>query len=75
MFIDSQKDCFRQEKVSEIVDIPIVMLRNKATEFLVEEGDLTKSKASAIVNAANKKLKHGGGLARAICVEGKCLYS
>lgn len=39
-------------------------------EMLVLKGDLTESSADAIVNAANSRLAHGGGLARAIVRKG-----
>jgi len=35
-------------------------------EFLVVMGDITRFPAEAIVNAANKYLEHGGGVAYAI---------
>ena len=37
-----------------------------ATDSQVAIGDLTKEPCCAIVNAANSKLAHGGGLARSI---------
>jgi O-acetyl-ADP-ribose deacetylase (regulator of RNase III) len=51
-----------------------VDLRNDLTKFCIKKGDLTKLQVDAIVNAANPKLKHGGGLARAILVEGKFIF-
>ncbi|KAF4317539.1 hypothetical protein BBO99_00007983 [Phytophthora kernoviae] len=39
-------------------------------ELLVMQGDLTACKADAIVNAANTRLMHGGGLAGAIVRKG-----
>ena len=36
----------------------------------LEKGDLTESSAEAIVNAANEKLAHGGGVAAAIARKG-----
>ena len=42
--------------------------------LVVCNGDLTKEKADAIVNAANTALNHIGGLAKAIAVAGKIAY-
>ena len=36
------------------------------TELKLIQGDITKLKVDVIVNAANKFLEHGGGLAAAI---------
>jgi O-acetyl-ADP-ribose deacetylase (regulator of RNase III) len=36
------------------------------TKITIVQGDITKQKVDAIVNAANEDLKHGGGVARAI---------
>lgn len=36
------------------------------TELVIKEGDITTEKTEAIVNAANERLLHGGGLAYAI---------
>jgi len=37
-----------------------------ATRIVLVQGDITKQKVEAIVNAANEDLNHGGGVARAI---------
>ncbi|EGZ06748.1 hypothetical protein PHYSODRAFT_530317 [Phytophthora sojae] len=39
-------------------------------ELLVTQGDLTSCRADAVVNAANTRLQHGGGLAGAIVRKG-----
>ncbi|KAE8981085.1 hypothetical protein PR002_g23928 [Phytophthora rubi] len=41
-------------------------------ELLVMQGDVTRCAADAIVNAANTRLRHGGGLAGAIVRTGGC---
>ncbi|CAI2376914.1 unnamed protein product [Moneuplotes crassus] len=40
------------------------------TVFRVKQGDLCRLEVDAIVNAANSKLQHGGGLAKAISDRG-----
>jgi len=42
----------------------------KNVEIIVMKGDITEVEADAIVNAANKYLKHGGGVAAAIVRKG-----
>lgn len=42
----------------------------KNVEIIVLKGDITEVSADAIVNAANKYLKHGGGVAAAIVQKG-----
>ncbi len=42
----------------------------KGRNLQVREGDITKEQTDAIVNAANSRLAHGGGLARAIVKAG-----
>jgi len=42
----------------------------KGREIIVLKGDITEVEADAIVNAANKYLKHGGGVAAAIVKKG-----
>jgi O-acetyl-ADP-ribose deacetylase (regulator of RNase III) len=42
----------------------------KGVEILVLKGDITDVEADAIVNAANKYLRHGGGVAAAIVRKG-----
>ncbi|KAG7380160.1 hypothetical protein PHYPSEUDO_007672 [Phytophthora pseudosyringae] len=44
--------------------------RANGPELLVMQGDLTSCNADAIVNAANSRLMHGGGLAGAIARKG-----
>lgn len=39
-------------------------------EIIISRGDITKVEAEAIVNAANKQLSHGGGVAAAIAKKG-----
>ena len=46
------------------------VFRHKGIEIRVEKGDITDVEADAIVNAANKFLKHGGGVAAAIVRRG-----
>ena len=41
-------------------------LKIGSTKITIMQGDITKQKVDAIVNAANENLKHGGGVARAI---------
>lgn len=41
-----------------------------ATRFQLVQGDITVERVDAIVNAANKYLEHGGGLARVIVKKG-----
>ena len=43
---------------------------NGAVEIRLLRGDLTKADARAIVNAANERLQHGAGVARAIVRQG-----
>ncbi|NOY11345.1 MAG: [protein ADP-ribosylglutamate] hydrolase [Archaeoglobi archaeon] len=45
---------------------PEVVLRFSGVEVRLVQGDITKYPAEAIVNAANKHLEHGGGVAYAI---------
>jgi O-acetyl-ADP-ribose deacetylase (regulator of RNase III) len=40
------------------------------SELQIVQGDLTQEQADAIVNAANDRLKHGGGIARLIAQRG-----
>ena len=39
---------------------------NRGLEVILEKGDITKAPVDMIVNAANKNLRHGGGVAAAI---------
>ncbi len=41
-------------------------LKVGSTQITIVQGDITKQKVDAIVNAANEDLQHGGGVARAI---------
>ncbi|WP_456477960.1 [protein ADP-ribosylglutamate] hydrolase [Geoglobus ahangari] len=45
---------------------PEVVLRFSGVEVRLVQGDITKYPAEAIVNAANRHLEHGGGVAYAI---------
>jgi O-acetyl-ADP-ribose deacetylase len=40
------------------------------TEIVIKQGDITEEDTEAIVNAANRKLQHGGGVAGAIVRKG-----
>ena len=40
-------------------------------KLILEKGDITVMKVDAIVNAADSKLDHGGGIAKAIVSKGK----
>ncbi len=42
----------------------------KNSEFIITQGDMLGLEVEAIVNAANKYLSHGGGLARQIVIRG-----
>jgi O-acetyl-ADP-ribose deacetylase (regulator of RNase III) len=48
----------------------VVVCRTRVYELEVCRGDITEETTDAIVNAANTRLRHGGGLARAIVVKG-----
>jgi O-acetyl-ADP-ribose deacetylase (regulator of RNase III) len=46
------------------------VFKYKGVEIVIMKGDITEVEADAIVNAANKYLKHGGGVAAAIVRKG-----
>lgn len=51
---------------STVETTPKQPLKIGSTHITIVQGDITKQKVDAIVNAANEDLQHGGGVARAI---------
>jgi len=49
--------------VQPVTQQPVMIGKTRVT---LVQGDITKQKVDAIVNAANENLRHGGGVARAI---------
>lgn len=46
------------------------LLLDSAKKLILVQGDITEEKVDAIVNAANSRLQHGGGVAAAIARKG-----
>ncbi|CAI9716700.1 protein mono-ADP-ribosyltransferase PARP14-like isoform X1 [Octopus vulgaris] len=60
------KDAFHSERTQE----QIVNVKYKNCEIVLKEGDITTLDTDAIVNAANGRLEHRGGVAAAIVKKG-----
>ena len=56
-----------EETMNNIIRVKIL---TKTTKLQLVQGDITEEKVDAIVNAANTKLQHGGGVAGAISRKG-----
>jgi O-acetyl-ADP-ribose deacetylase len=50
--------------------LPIHINLSDKTQFTMKQGDLTQEPVDVIVNAANRQLEHGGGIARVISING-----
>ena len=50
--------------------LPIQINLSEKTQLMIKQGDLTQEPVDVIVNAANRHLEHGGGIARVISLKG-----
>jgi O-acetyl-ADP-ribose deacetylase (regulator of RNase III) len=50
--------------------LPLDIVLSETTTLIIKQGDLTQEPVDIIVNAANRQLDHGGGIARVISLAG-----
>lgn len=69
-FADEEKDDSKGKAYSDPVTFATAKLRHSGKFIKLVLGDITKDKTDTVVNAANSRLEHGSGVARAIAKAG-----